>query len=68
MALFERLLALNDEKRGSAVDANRRMSGGGRRLSALGRLGGVQEGGAEARLEERAELEEVVEEIGAAAA
>ncbi len=67
VALLERLRALDEEKHGGspggASDVNRRVSGGGRRTSALGTLGGVQEDGAEAWLEEKAEFEEVIEEM-----
>lgn len=54
-----------DELAGGTGESDRRLSSGGRRSSSIGTLGGVQEDGAEAWLEEKAVLEEVIEEIKA---
>ncbi|CAA7269241.1 unnamed protein product [Cyclocybe aegerita] len=66
-ALVERLRRLEEEKNGgqpgdkSSADSDRRLSGGRRRSSVGTTLGNVQEDMAEAWLEEKAELEEVIE-------
>ncbi|KAJ3512287.1 hypothetical protein NLJ89_g3604 [Agrocybe chaxingu] len=66
-ALVERLRRLEEEKNGgqpgdkSSANFDRRLSGGRRRSSAGTTLGNVQEDMAEAWLEEKAELEEVIE-------